>query len=108
MPTAGAFEFKLAPAAGPGGVIVDENGIAKGEWAWLDREPKGASRRWLAVYLRCPDCGILATLWRSYGDDKHGHQIDAQGNISPSVGCPHSPCGFHTQPTKLVGFIDRR
>lgn len=113
MPTAGPYEFKLASAAGQGGVVDNENVIWRGEWAWVDRQHAGA-RRWLAIYVRCPDCGTLATLWRRYGDasDQHGHQIDGQGGISPSVGCPdipgRVPCGFHTQPTKLLGFVDRR
>jgi len=111
MPTTGPYQFQLAPAAAQGGVVDDENKIGRGEWAWVDRQ---GARRWLAIYLKCPDCGTLATLWRRYGDaaDQHGHQIDAQGNITPSVGCPdihgRPPCGFHTQPTKLLGFIDRR
>ena len=108
MPTTGAYEFKLAPAAGAGGVIDDDNRIAKGEWAWIERVPEGASPRWLSIHIRCSDCGVLSTLWRAYGADQHGHKIDAQGNVSPSVGCPHKPCGFHTQPTKLLGFVDRR
>lgn len=109
MPTTGAYEFKLTVKAKEG-VIDDENLIDRGCWAWIDRTTK--ERRWLSIYLRCPDCGILATLWRSFGDKSHGHQIDAQGNISPSVGCPHvidgKPCGFHTQPTRLISFVDRR
>lgn len=105
MTTIGPYDYRLSPAA-IDGVVQDENVIGPGEWAWLDRRP--VERRWLSIYVRCPDCGFLGTLWRSYGDDVHGHQVDAQGNISPSVGCPHAPCGFHTQPTRLLGFVDRR
>lgn len=106
MVTTGAYEFKLAAAAGPGGVIANENKIEKGEWAWFERH---GERHWLSIYICCADCGFIGTLWRSYGDDKHGHQIDAQGNVSPSVGCPNPKvCGFHTKPTKLLGFVERR
>jgi hypothetical protein len=109
MATVGAYEFKPAEGARDG-AIDDENKIGRGCWAWLDRTTP--ERRWLSIYLRCPDCGILATLWRSFGDQSSGHAIDAAGNVSPSVGCPHkpdgTPCGFHTQPTRLVGFVDRR
>lgn len=105
MSTTGAYEFRLSVSA-QAGVVQDENKIDRGEWAWIDRT--AADRRWLSIYVRCPDCGFLATLWRSFGDEHHGHQIDANGNVSPSMGCPHNPCGFHTQPTLLQAFIDLR
>lgn len=108
MPTSGSYTFKLAKTA-VNGLVADENTIEKGEWGWID---KSLSSRWLSIYMRCPDCGFLSTLWRSYGDEAKGHQIDKQGNVSPSVGCQHTlygaTCGYHTQPTLLEGFIDRR
>ena len=107
MPTTGAYEFRLALAS-KDAVIEDENQIGLGCWAWIDRTADvPGSRRWLMLYARCPDCGLLCTLWR-VRDDASGHQIDAHGNLSPSVQCPHEPCGFHTQPTRLQGFVDRR
>jgi hypothetical protein len=109
MPTSGAYEFKLSPKA-VDGVIDDELGMFPGEWAWK----KQIEGRFLAVYACCPDCGLLMTLWRRFGSDVHkGHAIDGAGNISPSV--LHSyvclgveKCGFHTQPTKLLDFVDLR
>jgi hypothetical protein len=119
MPTTGSYEFKVAPAA-VDGLIQDENHIGKGEWAWIDRtaefENAGVKDtcRWLMIYARCPDCGFLCTVYRKRGaGEAKGHDIDATGNISPSV--LHTwqvdgveQCGFHTQPTKLLGFVDRR
>lgn len=116
MATSGSYEFKLAPAAAADGLIVDENQIARGEWAWIDRtreftsageEPAG-SRRWLMIYCRCPDCGFLSTVWRLQSPPGHSHEVDGNGVVTPSVQCPHDPCGFHTAPTRLLGFIDRR
>lgn len=119
MPTTGYYEFKLAPRA-KGGLIEDENDILVGEWAWIDRTAdyegpdfKGTVR-WLMIYARCPDCKELCTLYRRRGTgEAKGHNIDSQGNITPSV--LHTfiyqgveKCGFHTQPTKLLGFMDLR
>lgn len=119
MPTTGAYEFKLAPKA-VSGVVKDENDIAVGEWAWIDRtadyEAGGVkeSCRWLMIYARCPDCKELCTLYRRRGaGEVKGHDIDKNGNVSPSV--LHTwqvngveQCGFHTMPTRLLGFVDLR
>ena len=112
MPTSGAYEFKLAGSA-KDGLVKDENTIQKGEWGWIDRTGKTC---WLMIFARCPDCGELMTLYRKRGDkEAQGHDIDAQGNISPSVlhswmygNPPVERCGFHTQPTRLLGFTDKR
>lgn len=111
MPTSGAYEFKLAPAAKEG-LIEDEMKIEIGEWAWVEKEIS-KDRPWKAIYAKCPDCRHLMTLWRGFGSDRKGHVIDGSGNVSPSV--LHSyvvggmeQCGFHTMPTKLLDFIDRR
>ena len=113
VPTSGAYEFKLAPCA-LDGFAEDEMKIAPGEWAWhlqkIEEHPD-----FLAVYACCPDCGLLMTLWRQFGAQITGHKIDAQGNISPSVlhsymygDPPVEKCGFHTIPTKLLDFCDKR
>lgn len=121
MPTEGAYSFKLAAKA-VNGLIVDENDIDVGEWAWIDRtldwEEAGEkkSRRHLLIYARDPDCKTLCTLWRRFGDTLPvGHEIDLHGNVTPSVkhewpygDPPVERCGFHTQPTTLLGFIDLR
>lgn len=121
MPTAGSYQFKLAPKA-VDGVIKDENDILPGEWAWIDRtadyEVAGVkeSTRWLMIYACCPDCQQPLTLWRRRGEkEAKGHDIDKNGNIHPSVlhswmygDPPVEKCGFHTQPTKLLGFVDLR
>jgi hypothetical protein len=54
------------------------------------------------------------TLYRKRGEgEAKGHTIDAGGNVSPSV--LHTwksngveQCGFHTMPTRLQGFVDKR
>jgi hypothetical protein len=118
MPTAGSYEFKLAAAA-KDGFIPDSNIdlMKPGEWAWIDRSAEFADLAdsyFLMIYARCPDCGQLMTLYRKRGESEpQGHKIDPHGNVSPSV--LHTwqvsgveQCGFHTIPTRLQGFIDKR
>lgn len=114
MPTTGYYEFKLAVKAIDGFI---EHGrelqdLKPGEWAWVKMEGLGDDR-YLLLYLMCPDCKSPATLWRRFKEQVVGHNIDAQGNVSPSI--LHNwiengieKCGFHTQPTKLLGFMDKR
>lgn len=112
MARSGAYEFKLAVAA-KDALIEDEARILPGEWAWVEMETTASGGHYRAIYARCPDCLELMTLWRSFGNDQKGHTIDGAGNVHPSV--LHSwpvngveQCGFHTMPTRLLGFIDRR
>jgi hypothetical protein len=116
VPTTGAYDFRPALAA-VNGVIQDELAIGKGEWAYIDRTLDFADigrGRVLMIYLNCPDCGHLMTVYRKRGEtEAKGHRIDAAGNISPSV--LHTwkvdgveQCGFHTSPTRLLGFVDLR
>lgn len=121
MPTTGSYKFKLAAKA-VNGIIRDAIYLEPGEWAWIDRTPDyrdaggDPNYRWLMIYARCPDCGEPMTLYRKRGDgEAKGHEIDKDGNISPSVlhswlygDPPVERCGFHTQPTKLLGFMDLR
>jgi len=105
MPTTGAYEFKRASLSVDGCVPTDRlERIETGTWAWVKVEDYG----WI-LYFGCPDCGHFGCLW----DKNRGHNIDPAGNVSPSVS--HSwqhegveRCGFHTQPTKLVDFVDKR
>jgi hypothetical protein len=107
MPTTGAYEFKLAAQAVDFKISEDRIYlIEKGEWAWIDLRID--THGWLLMF-RCPDCGETGALWQ----DGRGHTIDSDGNVTPSV--LHSwtyagveRCGFHTQPTKLLGFVDLR
>lgn len=41
----------------------------------------------------CPVCGWVATL---------DHEIDAQGNVTPSVQCANPQCKFHAEPVRLL------
>lgn len=118
MPTTGSFVFSRALTADSHGIIQDPNTITKGEWAWIDRttdwsdEEGRGSRRWLMIYARCPDCGFLSTLWRIGAPSGRDHQVGPDGTLHPSVECTHviegKKCGFHTQPTRLGGFVDIR
>ena len=103
MARTGAFEFRLAVKAVNGEVPGDYLWIEPGEWAWIDLRTSGGNG-W-CVIIRCPDCGCCGTLWRI----DRGHNIDAEGNVSPSVleTCQHN-CGFHTMPTKLLGYMEKR
>lgn len=110
MPTSGAYQFRRAMAACDG-IVEDERHIEPGEWAWLDRGVDEEHKRRYILLTRCPDCEQEQTLWFQ----GKGHTIDVQGNISPSVAHswkygdpPVEKCGFHTQPTKLLDFIDIR
>jgi hypothetical protein len=117
MPTTGAYQFRKAQKADARGVVPDENDIAVGEWGWEIRAIKleEGEKHYLLLMLRDPDCKELCTLWRRFGTDVKGHDIDAQGNVTPSVfhqwpygDPPRERCGFHTQPTKLLDFVDIR
>jgi hypothetical protein len=107
MARTGAYEFRLAAKAVngevPGNGLYLHELVEPGEWAWINLRSVGGNG-WDLI-IRCPDCGCFGTLWRI----DRGHDIDAQGNISPSVleTCQHN-CGFHTMPTKLLGFMDKR
>jgi len=65
-------------------------------WAGLS----GVDRpRWVSV--RCPLCGKSASISRPGGE---GHQIAADGTVTPSLVCPHEPCTWHVM-AKLAGWI---
>lgn len=118
MPTQGSYEFKLAAAA-KDGFLPDAQieQMKPGEWAWIDRSSDFVDlddSYCLMLYARCPGCTELMTLYRKRGEgEAKGHTIDAGGNVSPSV--LHTwksngveQCGFHTMPTRLQGFVDKR
>lgn len=114
MPTIGSYEFKPANASALIiGDVTSPDLLPPGTWAWVDRSEE-FGEKFLCIYMTCPDCNGLASVGHKRGDRPwQGHAIDAQGNISPSV--LHTwqiagveQCGFHTQPTKLAGFVDRR
>lgn len=47
--------------------------------------------------MSCPECGEVASL--------SNHEIAPNGDVSPSVVCPHEGCGFHRYVT-LEGWGD--
>ncbi len=112
MPTSGAYEFRRA-AASQNGVVVDENQVQVGEWAWWDRGADEEPRRRYILLICDPDCKTPATLL--FPNVTNHHTIDAMGNVTPSVwhkfpfgDPPVEMCGFHTQPTRLLDFVDLR
>ena len=114
MPTTGAYEFRpVNQFALIVGDVSSPDLLPAGTWTWVDRSEE-LGERFLTIYMTCPDCKGLASLGYKRGDKPWvGHQIDPYGNVSPSV--LHTwkvdgkeQCGFHTQPTKLVGFVERR
>jgi hypothetical protein len=108
MPTTGSYSFERAEKSADG-LIKREDYIARGEWAWVDRTHDfGDGIRHFMVYCRCPDCGLLATVWRRESTPGHSRELSTDGILTPSVQCPHGSCGFHTQPTRLLDFVDLR
>lgn len=106
MPVNGPYEFRLSTSA-KAGLVEDAVNIEPGAWAWYKNDG------FLAVFACCPDCKQPMTLWRRFGADTHGHQLDSRGNLHPSV--LHSfpvngveTCGFHSMPTRLLDFVDLR
>lgn len=55
--------------------------------------PAGKSRR--TALVSCPDCGSSASL--------SDHEIDAAGDVTPSLVCPAEGCVFHEH-VRLVGW----
>jgi hypothetical protein len=114
MPTTGAYSFKRAASADASGVVPDEGlSIQPGEWGWVKRKV-GDTDDLLCLYIGCPDCKHLGTIYIRFNRaPARGHDIGAQGNVHPSV--LHTwkdngveQCGFHTQPTTLLDFVDVR
>lgn len=119
MPVNGPYQFKRAAKADAQGVIADENEIGVDEWAWfrisIQSNKPAAEMQHLMLLIRDPDCKELATIWRRFGTDAKGHQIDGQGNVHPSIlhtwpygEPPVERCGFHSIPTRLLDFVDVR
>lgn len=110
MPTTGSYEIKLCPRA-KDGFVPDEriDDIGLGEWAWIDKSYVFDGRRqFYMVCFRCPDCKLMGTIWRpTAAGGSEGHTIDADGTVRPSILCSHK-CGFHTTPTRLLGFMEKR
>jgi hypothetical protein len=80
-------------------VFNSDDAIA-GSW-WQDVMFDGSKG---CVSIKCPQCGKSATLrdgedWPTRRDGTHGHDIDKNGNVTPSVVCPHKPCTWHTYVT---------
>lgn len=90
----GAYTFKrFDPADGQNRWI-----IPKGHWtAWngFVHHGDGMKTPQLFVLIRCPECGEAGML---------PHQVDASGNVHPSIQCPGKDCAFHTNPNLLEGW----
>lgn len=60
----------------------------RGEWVGSVVEQKRTAR------VGCPNCGVIGTL---------NHEIDDEGRVTPSVGCPED-CGYHETGVILEGW----
>lgn len=70
----------------------------RGTWApTMHHTPEPEFRPFWSAMVCCPDCGKLLSAIN--------HSIDANGQISPSLGHPtqYGPCGWHTNP-RLIGW----
>ncbi len=59
----------------------DSESPVHGEYLPITSDGKPSAR------ITCPKCGITGSL---------DHEIDFNGNVSPSVECPNDDCSFHT------------
>lgn len=73
-----------------------------GTGAWCPALKKDGTK---TAWFWCPNCGLMGSL--------AGHEIDAQGNVTPSVLCGYNGfvrdgkltvCGFHETGIHLVGW----
>lgn len=55
----------------------------KGKWRPATIQETGKK----TATVSCPSCGKTASL--------SGHEIDPQGVVTPSLGCPYDSCDFH-------------
>jgi hypothetical protein len=62
--------------------------LKRGEW-------RRSNRGQVGVIVCCPLCQCLGIL---------DHEIDAQGNVTPSVQCPSATCAFHENGCRLEGW----
>jgi len=68
------------------------DGAPRGSWWKLDETDRNPE----VVSIKCPLCGHCATLRRGEGSVYQGHEIAADGTVSPSIVCPHTPnCSWH-------------
>jgi protein-tyrosine phosphatase len=85
----GSYEFKRHEWKEP----FDLSDIPKGHWALVTEKTFELQN---GVMLCCPECGLVAGL---------PHEIDWQGNVTPSIVCPYTPpCTMHLAPVKLLGW----
>ena len=89
----------MAICAPGAAVLVDiPKGHGRGHWQRVLADEYGDNPRWSAV-VWCPDCGL--------GMSAINHTINANGQISPSLGHPteYPSCGWHTHP-RLIGWAN--
>ncbi len=59
-------------------------GSGKGEWS-----PNLNPRFPAHATISCPECGKASTM------STRIHSVTADGTVTPSYVCPHTPCPFH-------------
>ncbi len=62
--------------------------ISRSRWrkVLLDGQP--------AIRMQCPTCHVVGRLHLS-ARDSLGHQVNARGEVMPSVVCGNNDCDFH-------------
>ena len=68
------------------------NGVEPGSWHGAKAPDK------LTALFLCPTCGRMQSL--------SGHEIDKDGNVSPSLVCYYDDCDFHEFIT-LNGWVEQ-
>ena len=71
------------------------NGLEPGHYL-KSLDPRPDRCGWCIVM--CPTCHRLLTLGKN-------HRVAADGSVSPSLVCPHTPCAFHAF-VRLEGWAD--
>ena len=67
-----------------------------GRWRpWKQGPPEAPAKLRDTAAIQCPRCHCCFSVVN--------HKIDARGNVSPSVVCPHKGCTFH-EFVRLVGW----
>lgn len=72
-----------------------------GEWWEAEGTGEYGGKFW--INLICPKCRRGMSIHRG----GEGHRVDAAGNVTPSVVCPHAPCDWHVF-VKLEGIRGTR
>lgn len=78
---------------GPHADPNDKHALARGEYIRVpDENPLSSIAH---AFTCCPRCGLVATLAKRRPEHGRGHDVAADGAVSPSLVCPFPPCTWH-------------